>query len=428
MPTIRRFIVRCAGIAAATIALTAVAHRLIPPGAVCPDFIQFWTAAKLLSSGRNPYDARLQAEIQSGLGWDAAGDGLGIYEFLPYYYPPWLGLACAPLLPLGYPLARITWLVVSGELLIGAAWLLKDAAAGVPPRASFVLVVAFGPSVLAVLMGQVAPLILFLIAAAWALWKTGRRDFAVGGVLALMLTKPQSTGLLVLGLLCRAACTRRWGVVRGFAAVLAVLCLPCFVAAPGWPLAMVWATRATPLPYIYFPGAGCSWFIALQALGARGVVLGAGYCLAAIPLAVVVIRLATDRRRRLEDLICACLVGAFFIAPYSRNYDLPILLIPALVVTGGRVREPAAGVLLIALTAAPYIQHLTIAGRLPRAGAVMMEYTYFWIPLTILAVWRLTLQTSSSSSSCRRRMARPSAGLTTLEPLGSSAAKFRAGA
>jgi hypothetical protein len=384
---LRDSIARCAGFVLTTILLASIARAWVPAEKVGPDFIQFWTAATLLSSGQDPYDPGLQGAVQRGLGWDKASDGLGVYDFLPYYYPPWLGLACVPLLPLGYPLAKLTWLVLNARLLPAASHLLRDTIEGNSRWVRYVLILAFGPSVLATLMGQISPLILFLIAAAWTLLNDGRRDPAAGAVLALATTKPQLTGLLVLGLLCRSARSGRWGVIRGFAATLAAACPICALVIPSWPLAMAKALGATPLPYVHFPGSGCSWLIVLKAVGLSGRLLAAGYALAAIPLALGFIRLAIDPRSRLDDLICASLIGPFFIVPYCRSYDLPVLLVPVLVLTGTRIREVAGCALLTALLTLPYFQHLASAGRRPRIEAAMLEYTYFWIPLMVLVAW-----------------------------------------
>jgi len=383
----RPSIVRIARFVLTTVLLASMARAWVPVEKVGPDFIAFWTAAKLLSSGQTPYAPGPQTAVQHGLGWDQESDGLGVYAFMPYYYPPWLGPACVPLLPLGFPLAKIVWLVLNAELLPTASLLLKQTIDGNSPWVRHVLILAFGPSVLAVLLGQTSPLILFLVAASWTLLRDGRRDLAAGGVLAMATTKPQLTGLFVLGLLCRSVCTGRWGVVRGFAATLTVLCLLCAVVTPSWPISMVKATGAVPLPYILFPGSGCSWLIVLKALGLDGGLLAAGYALAAVPLGIAWIRLAVDPRRRLDDLICVSLIAPFFIAPYCRNYDFSVLLVPVLVLVATRIREISGCLLVIALLTLPYFQYLMLTGRHPRIEAVQLEYTYFWIPLFIVIVW-----------------------------------------
>ncbi len=60
-----------------------------------PDYICYWAAGKIVASGQSPYDEALQTEIQHERGWDKATDGLGHYDFLPYYYPPWFAAGCA---------------------------------------------------------------------------------------------------------------------------------------------------------------------------------------------------------------------------------------------------------------------------------------------------------------------------------------------
>jgi hypothetical protein len=258
----RRWIAKLTALILTTILLVSFASALIPSHKVCPDFIQFWTAATLLSSGQDPYDAALQAGVQRGLGWKRANEGLGLYDFLPYYYPPWLGLACVPLLPLGYPLAKITWLVLNEELLLLAAFLLKDIVKGIPLTVPLVVVLIFFYSLLATILGQVSPLILFLIAVAWRLLD-GCRDVAAGCVLSLATIKPQLTGILLLGLLCWSARQRRWGVIWGFAGTLASLCLLCALVTPSWPIAIVRAIQVTPLPTVYFHSIGSTWFSVL---------------------------------------------------------------------------------------------------------------------------------------------------------------------
>ncbi|HEX8201452.1 MAG TPA: hypothetical protein VF590_13285, partial [Isosphaeraceae bacterium] len=101
---------RAAAIAAVAAALTALAARQIAPEHLGTDFIQFWASGQLLASGGSPYDVAGQAQIQQANGWRTKEDGLGIYEFLPYYYPPWLALAFVPLLPLGFAGAKLAWL------------------------------------------------------------------------------------------------------------------------------------------------------------------------------------------------------------------------------------------------------------------------------------------------------------------------------
>ena len=392
-----QWIARIAAFVLVTVLLVAATWHTIPPEKVCPDFIQFWTAASLLSEGRDPYDASLQAAVQGGLGWDKQAHGYGVYDFLPYYYPPWLGLAFLPLLPLGYALAKLTWLVLGGEMLVLAGLLLKDTVRGVQPVLAVAVVVLFGFSIKAVAMGQVAPLVLLLIALAWKLL-AGHRDVAAGCVLALLTIKPQLTLLLLLAVLGWAARQRRWGVWRGLAVTFAVLCVASTIASPSWLPAMLAATRVTPMPTAYYPGLGTTWYVVLEAVGLRGVPLHAAYLAVAVPLLLALLRMTLRSRRGLEDIVGVALIAPFFVAPYARPYDFPVLLIPALTLMGTRLPALSRAMLAFTLTVLPalHILRLTADFVTPVVGVRRPEFTYFWIPLLIAATWLFCAGNGSS--------------------------------
>ena len=123
-------------------------------------------------------------------------------------------------------------------------------------------------SVEALLAGQTTILILFLAALAWKLLD-GRRDRAAGVALACLTTKPQLAAVLVLAVGIWAVRQRRWGVVHGFAATLALLCLASTVVCRHGQ----WRCSALPgrrcLPREYFPWLGNTWFLILRTLGLR---------------------------------------------------------------------------------------------------------------------------------------------------------------
>ena len=91
------------GITLLTMICVQVLLVIAPWDKIVPDFICYWAAGKLVASGESPYDEALQARIQHECGWDKATDGLGKFDFLPYYYPPWFAaslLACS--IPAGH--------------------------------------------------------------------------------------------------------------------------------------------------------------------------------------------------------------------------------------------------------------------------------------------------------------------------------------
>lgn len=382
---------RLAGLAAfvvATVVLIGGARHVIPPENVCPDFIQFWTTAKLLGSGLDPYDPGNQAAVQHDLGWNKAEEGLGIYDFLPYYYPPWLGLAFLPFLPLGYPLAKMAWLVIGAELLVASGLLLKDTVRGISATVAVVVVAAFGFSIKAVAMGQVAPLVLFLVAAAWWLLDR-RRDGAAGCVLALLTIKPQLTLLLVAALLGWAARHQRWTVVRNFVVTLSALCIVSTLAWPAWIPSMLAATTVTPMPTRYFPGLGTTWMAALTAVGVGGVLLALAYAAVVMPLMLALLRMTLKPGALLEDIFGLALIAPFFVVPYARPYDFPVLLVPALILMGTRLPDLTRAMMAVALVllTGMHIVLITASYEAPVVGVRRPEFTYFWIPLLIAVTW-----------------------------------------
>jgi hypothetical protein len=379
---------RLAVFAAVTALLVALASRGIAPERVGPDFIQFWTAASLLAEGSDPYDPALQAVIQQGLGWDKVRDGFGIHEFTPYYYPPWLALAFIPLLPLGYATAKFTWLVLLAEMLLAAGWLLKDTVRGIPAPLALTVVALFGFSIRSVAMGQVAPLVLVLVALAWWLLEK-RRDFAAGCVLALLTIKPQLTLLLILAVLGWTARRGRWGVWQGAATAMVLLVVSSTATFPGWLPSMLEATRVTPMPSTYYPGLGTTWYIVLSGLGLSGPLLLVAYMTLAMPVLLAIVRAVAREERRLEDIVGLALVAPFFVLPYARVYDYPVLLVPALTLMGSRLaglrRAMLAGTLLVLPSL--HIVRLATDWVTPVVGVRDPEFTYFWIALLVGLLW-----------------------------------------
>jgi hypothetical protein len=365
--------------------LTGLARQGLGIEKVGADFLQFWTAGRLLASGRSPYDVDGQAQIHKELGWKRDVEGLGLYDFLPYYYPPWLGMVFVPLLPLGYNGAKLAWLFLNVNFML---------------RVPVVLVPTFALSVLATLMGQTPPLILFLTALTWFLLQKDH-DLAAGAALAGLTVKPQLSVLLIVATLLWSARRRRWGVGGGFLATLAFLGLASAVVVPSWPIQMLRAPVETPLPSEHFPWIGLSWLLVLRSCGLRSWTLGLLYGVVAIPVVVAVARAAWSRSTALGDLVAMSLLAVPFFAPYCQCYDLPILLIPFLVLLGHRLPDTAGAALVIVLILVPYphlvlIDHIRLGWLPPKPPPF---FTFFWIPLLIGGAWLATAHRAGRTSS-----------------------------
>ncbi len=378
-----------AGLTLLTAACVQGILMIAPWEKIVPDYVCYWAAGKIVAAGQSPYDEALQAQIQHERGWDKATDGLGHYDFLPYYYPPWFAAGCALLVPLGYGGAKVAWFSLNLELLLLAGYLLRDAILGLPRSVPPVAVPLFGLSVVALFVGQTSIPILFFVALAWKLANRGN-DGLAGAALAFLTTKPQITAVVVIMLLIWCARQNRWRVAVGFATTLAALSLLGTWIVTTWPIDMLQAAQRTPPPTFYFPWIGTTWMLALRTAGFQSWGLWAGYLAVALPCLVFLVRVSLNRSRPLEDILALGLMAPFVLAPYARHYDFPILLVPLFVLMGRRLSEPAGTALLVALLILPYVNLGIIAEyrqRVPSTVRLFPESTLLWIPLLVILCW-----------------------------------------
>src|SRR6185295_13586111 len=104
-------------------------------------------------------------------------------------------------------------------------------------------VTLFAPSVFAVLVGQMSPLVFFAVVAAWRLLQA-RADRTAGWLLAWMMMKPQLSGLFVAAMLLWALRRDRRGVLKGFAAGALALVIAATSMVPSWPRELLHALDA----------------------------------------------------------------------------------------------------------------------------------------------------------------------------------------
>ena len=379
------------GLTLVTTLAVLIGRTVIPPEGITPGYIAFWAAGKLLVSGQSPYDPALQARIQQQYGWNKATDGLGYWDFLPYYNPPsLLAPLCVLLVPLGYPTAKIAWLVLNVELLLLTAYLLRRALKAIPQWIPMIVVPFFAFSLFSALTGQVTSLILFLIVAVWRLLQD-RWDRSAGWLLAWMTIKPQLTALFLLGTLLWSARHRRWRVVQSFGIGLLVLLTVSTVIVPSWPIQMVQALRETPLATAERPWVGSTWLLLLRTIGLHGSILWAAYLVAVLPLLLLLLQSALNPMDALDEVVALSLLAAFFVAPYARAYDFPILLIPLLLLLKGRLPEIWGAFLPFVFLTLPFVHlwWLMTGGSGPygATGNFMPQVWLFWIPFFLTVAW-----------------------------------------
>jgi hypothetical protein len=210
----------------------------------------------------------------------------------------------------------------------------------------------------------------------------GGRDQAAGALLAGATIKPQLAFVLLAGILFWSLRRRRWGVLRGFAVALGLLCLASTALLPSWPVQMLRATRVTPLPTELWPWVGVTWTLALRTLGLHGWLLGVAYAAVAIPIGVLTLGTAWNPTRPLGDVLALGTIAAFFVSPYAQLYDFPVLVIPLLVLLEDRLSRWAGVVLLTIYIFLPYIHivYLNYLIKSNRYTIYLDKFIFLWIP------------------------------------------------
>ncbi|HEX3659621.1 MAG TPA: glycosyltransferase family 87 protein [Pirellulales bacterium] len=360
---------------------------------LAPDYMQFWSASRILAAGGNPYDPQLQTAENAAQGWRIDDQGLGRYPFLPYYYPPWLALALVPLVPLGYGLAKCVWLALLIEAVLAVAFLLRRQIPGVSPLLTMLLTAGFGVWWTALPIGQTTPLVVLLAVAVWRLGEA-RRDVLAGMALAWLTIKPQLALLVIAGTLVWAARQRRWKLIAGCFGCAALLLGVSTWAQPDWLPAMLDAPRVTPLVTAENPWMGASWFCLLGSLGLSGPIRCAAYVAVALPAAGTVLWLAWRRQTSLVDLLGTGCWAAPLVAPYARYYDLALMLVPLVALARRPMADRTRGLLLVVFMIVPAATWIVYPGEVT---PVVSQVEWVWMPLALAAFYVASLRSKHHS-------------------------------
>ena len=187
------------------------------------DYVEYWSAARLLLEGLDPYDPAAMLAMERSAGWP-------YHEPMRMYNPPTTLVVVLPLTLLPFELASVAWLLFLLGLILGSGVLLWRYFAPGDDRywIGLVLAATFVPGLLALRLGQISPWLLlgvtgFLWAQRTQRGQRARRDLLAGAALALLLIKPHLTYLFLLAALWWAWRNRRWRVLAGgLGALLAV--------------------------------------------------------------------------------------------------------------------------------------------------------------------------------------------------------------
>jgi hypothetical protein len=169
------------------------------------DFIEYWSAAKAMVMGGNPYnpDELIVFQKQGGL----------IYtQPIMMYNPPWTLALVALFGFFGRPLGQLIWLLLHTSILLFCAiqiWKIYHGRSN-QRWISWLVAFMFAPTILVLELGQITPFLLLGLIGFLSFIPTKKNDWAAGLCLVLVSIKPQLTIIFWFALLIWIIQQRRW--------------------------------------------------------------------------------------------------------------------------------------------------------------------------------------------------------------------------
>ena len=227
---------------------------------------------------------------------------------------PFVAWVFAPMTVFPEPVAYVLWVLVSLAALVFACWITVPCT-GLARVALVLLAIGLWPVLLTLYFGQPTLVVIALVAGAWRLAQHDRQ-LSSGAVLAIATAlKPQVVILLPVALLVSA----RYRVVGAWALGCAILCAIAFAGLGASGLAGWWhAVRGIQDMSIN------TTFTLAQPIG-KGLLT---YFLWGLQ-GVVALAIAFRRRREIEVVFAAGILGTIATATYLHNSDYCMLLVPA---------------------------------------------------------------------------------------------------
>ena len=188
------------------------------------DFVAYWSAGRLNVTGGNPYSPEQLWPLQRAAGWSLDRPDM-------IWVPPWTLTLMMPFGVLSYPVGRVVWLLLSlAVVLFCCDWIWRTYGGLASQRwLAPVVGLTFVPTILALRMGQISPLILLGIVG-FLHFERRQKWFWAGASTALVAIKPQLLFLFWIALLFWSVERRRWPVIFGVSlACLAATAIPFMV-------------------------------------------------------------------------------------------------------------------------------------------------------------------------------------------------------
>jgi hypothetical protein len=180
------------------------------------DFVEYWSAGKLMLQRGNPYDPSQMEALQREIG--------RTYDVpVMMWNPPWTLALVMPFSLMAYPLSRTLWFLAAVfAVFLCADWLWRFYGGSERFRwVSWLVAFTFGPPLHGLKAGQISPFLLLGIVG-FLFFIRRKQDGWAGGVLILASVKPHLVYLVGAAVLCWAIDRRRWAVLIGGGFVLLV--------------------------------------------------------------------------------------------------------------------------------------------------------------------------------------------------------------
>ena len=290
------------------------------------DFGVYYTAGHIYLQGGNPYDySQLSKEIVSSTG-----------ELNnPFYYAPWFIWFILPFSILPYSIARVLWALINFALWFFSLFNLEKIM-GYPPKnwrrwGMYLLVTSvFAWSTWG--FEQVGILILFMFTLVLLFAERSNWD-AAGILLALLLFKPNITGLPVAGILLWFILRGNWRPVLVAGGTLGAMLLISVLFSPNWYLALLQPDKLIGLSHTLDSSGGIeiaryntTLLDFLAAYSITGTAAGVIYAIT-IVLGAIAAALALYYSTTALQVAALFLLVNFAVIPYALFYDYPALVL-----------------------------------------------------------------------------------------------------
>ncbi len=213
------------------------------------DFLARWTGAHYwLLQGLSPYDEKVALATQEMIYGRPADIASGEDQNL-FVYPMFSMIFFAPFGALDYPVARALWMTVLEATLFALTFIsLKISRWKISPPSLavvFLFALLWYPAVRTLVLGQYSGINALLMICA-ILMIQQKRDIPAGILLALSMSKPQMSFLIIPFTLIWAISTKRWKLIQSLLGSSILLWVIPMLFLPDWPLQ--WARQLIEYP------------------------------------------------------------------------------------------------------------------------------------------------------------------------------------